>query len=111
MPLVRTSPEALRTRLGGCIAALLAALAGCASAPATLDLARYLERREMCDHMRGEFPDPPDPERMREINEQVDVFCPGSDAQLAQLKQRYRDDPAVMKRLDALEPRIESTRK
>jgi hypothetical protein len=91
-------------------AALLVLLAGCASAPAAPDLQVYLERRGMCDHLRGEFPDPPDPARMREIVEQVAVYCPGSDAQLAQLKQRYRDDPAVMKQLDALEPRIEAGR-
>ncbi len=89
-------------------AALLIVLAGCASAPAAPELHAYLERREMCDHLRGEFPDPPDPQRMREVNEQIDVYCPGSDAQLAQLKQRYRDDPVVTKQLDALEPRIES---
>ncbi len=87
-------------------ASLLAVLAGCASPPA-VDLKTYLERRQMCDHMRGEFPDPPDPERMRDIQVQVAQFCPGSDAQLAALKARYRDDPAVMAKLDALEPTIE----
>lgn len=92
-------------------ALLLGALAGCASTPAPVDLKTYLERREMCDHMRGEFPDPPDPERMREIVEQVDRFCPGSDAQLAALKRRYRDDPAVMATLDALEPTIEGRKR
>ena len=86
---------------------MLGLLAGCATPPAAVDLKTYLERREMCDHMRGEFPDPPDPERMRDILEQVDAFCPGSDAQLAALKLRYRDDPGAMKQLDALEPRIE----
>ena len=86
---------------------IAATLAGCATSPPAVDLKTYLERREMCDHMRGEFPDPPDPERMRDIQQQVDQFCPGSDAQLAALKLRYREDPAVMKQLDALEPTIE----
>jgi hypothetical protein len=89
----------------------LACVAGCSTPPATPDLATYLERRAMCDHMRGEFPDPPDAERMHDIMAQVDQFCPGSDAQLAQLKARYRDDAAVSKELDALDPHIESTRK
>ena len=89
----------------------LALLAGCATPPPAVDLKTYLERREMCDHMRGEFPDPPDPERMRDILEQVDHFCPGSDAQLAALKLRYRDDAVVMKQLEALEPQIESTKR
>lgn len=91
-------------------ALLLCALAGCMSPPVPVDLNAYLERREMCDHLRGEFPDPPDPERMHDILEQVDRFCPGSDAQLAELKRRYRDDPKAMAQLDALEPRIEGGR-
>ena len=93
------------------VTSMLALLAGCAAPPPAVDLKTYLERREMCDHMRGEFPDPPDPERMRDILEQVDRFCPGSDAQLATLKLRYRDDPAVMATLDALEPRIEGKKR
>ena len=90
--------------------ALLALLAGCAGVPAAPDLPAYLERRQMCDHFRGEFPDPPDPPRLRELEDQIAVYCPGSDAQLVQLKQRYRDDPVVTKQLQALEPQIESKR-
>ncbi len=93
---------------------LLALGAGCAvhtTPPASdIDLQAYLQRREMCDHMRGEFPDPPDPDRMRELNEQVAIYCPGSDAQLAALKHRYRDDAAVSKKLEALAPEIEGHR-
>lgn len=86
--------------------ALLALLAACA-APAGPDLGAFLERRATCDHLRGEFPDPPDPRRVREIEQQIDEYCTGSDAQLAQLKQRYRDDAAVSKQLAQFEPRIE----
>ncbi len=87
-------------------AALLAALAGCVSTPPPVDLPTFLERRQMCDHFRGEIPDPPDPQRLAQVQQQIDESCRGSDAQLAALKQRYRDDPAVMQRLEALEPRI-----
>jgi hypothetical protein len=31
------------------------------------DVAMFTDQRDMCDHMRGEIPDPPAPERMREI--------------------------------------------
>jgi len=86
---------------------LAVVLAGCAAAPATVDLKALLERREMCDHFRGEIPDPPDEVRMREVIAQIDAFCPGSDAQLAQMKRRYRDDPGVTKRLAQFEERIE----
>ena len=87
--------------------AVLALLGGCASAPATPDLATFLERRGLCDHFRGEVPDPPDPQRMREIEQATKDYCTGTDAQLALLKARYRSDPAVSKQLTELEPRIE----
>ena len=87
--------------------AALGLLCACAAAPATPDLATFLDRRATCDHFRGEIPDPPDAARMREIEQQTTQYCTGTDAQLALLKKRYRDNPAVMKQLDELEPRIE----
>ena len=98
--------ESARTGRRRCAAASLALVAACA-APASVDLAGFLERRATCDHFRGEVPDPPDAERMREIERQIAATCTGTDAQLAQLKQRYRDDPAVTKQLAAFEPKIE----
>ena len=98
--------ESARTGRRRCAAASLALVAACA-APARVDLADFLERRATCDHFRGEVPDPPDAERMREIERQIAATCTGTDAQLAQLKKRYRDDPAVAKQLAAFEPKIE----
>lgn len=98
--------ESARTGRRRCAVASLALVAACA-APAGVDLAGFLERRATCDHFRGEVPDPPDAERMREIEQQIVATCTGTDAQLAQLKQRYRDDPAVTKQLAAFEPKIE----
>ena len=89
-------------------AAALCLLAACA-APAEPDLAAFLDRRATCDHLRGEIPDPPDAQRLRAIEQQIAQACSGSDAQLARLKQRYRDDPAVSRQLAAFEPRIEAT--
>jgi hypothetical protein len=85
----------------------LALVVACATPPAP-DLALFLERRAACDHFRGEVPDPPDAERMREIEQQTAATCTGTDAQLAQLKRRYRDDPVVTQQLAAFEPRIEA---
>jgi hypothetical protein len=82
-------------------------LAACAAPPPTPDLATFLERRALCDHFRGEVPDPPDAQRMREVAQQVDAYCTGTDAQLAALKQRYRDDPAAAKQLAQFEDHIE----
>ena len=97
------------TAAGVAMAAATALLlfTACAASPPAPDLAGFLERRATCDHFRGEVPDPPDPERLREISQQVDAYCTGTDAQLAALRQRYRDDPAVTKQLAQLEDRIE----
>jgi hypothetical protein len=90
-----------------CAAASLAWVAACAAPPA-VDLPAFLERRAACDHFRGEVPDPPDPARMREIEQQIAATCTGTDAQLARLKQRYRDDPAVARQLATFEPQVEA---
>ncbi len=91
--------------------ALLVTLGACAVPPAaqaTPDLATFLERRAVCDHWRGEVPDPPDPQRMQEVEQQTGQWCKGTDAQLAQLKKRYRDDPVVSKQLAEFEPQVEA---
>lgn len=72
------------------------------------DVNRFIDRRETCDHVRGEFPDPPDPQRVQELTESIATSCTGTDAQLARLKERYRNDLAVIRRLDAFESEIES---
>ena len=90
---------------------VLATLGACATPPAadaTPDLATFLERRAACDHWRGEVPDPPDAARMREVVQQTDEWCKGTDAQLAQLKRRYRDDPVVARQLADFEPQVEA---
>ena len=88
--------------------ATLVLLCACAAEPATPDLATFLQHREICDHLRGEVPDPPDEARMRQIVLEQTAYCTGTDAQLASLKKRYRDDPAIAKQLAEFEPRIEA---
>mgnify|MGYP000517611529 CR=1 FL=1 len=68
------------------------------------DVARYLERRESCDHWRGE--DGYDAERQAYIKWATCQSCPGSDAGLATLKRKYAENPRVLAALleDAREP-------
>ena len=68
-------------------------------------LRAFLERREECDHWRGEAS--PDKARQRDIDRAVCRTCAGTDAQLARLKKKYRANDAVMDVLDELEDRIE----
>lgn len=71
------------------------------------DVVRYVEQREGCDHFRGEFPDPPDAKRMKEIEREVRKLCTGTDKKLQQLKRKYAKNPSVMKRLNEFEENIE----
>ena len=69
------------------------------------EVRRYVERREACDHWRGEPPF--DKQRQRDINRNVCAACSGADAKLAALKKKYRDDRAVIAALAEFEDRIE----
>lgn len=71
------------------------------------DVAKFIEQREGCDHFRGEMPDPLEKQRMKEVERELRRLCTGTDRKLAQLKRKYARNPAVMKRLNAFEERIE----
>jgi hypothetical protein len=71
------------------------------------DVARYVEQREGCDHFRGEVPDPPDEQRMKEIEREIRKLCTGTDKKLKQLKRKYAKNQAVLKRLNEFEEKIE----
>ena len=94
---------------GLCAAAGL--LAACAS-PGKLppDVGRFIERRDACDHFRGEVADPPDRGRMQELAEGFARFCTGTDNELAGLRQRYASDAGVMSRLSGYDEHVERSR-
>ena len=68
-------------------------------------VAAFLERRESCDHWRGERGY--DKERQADIDWAMCQACPGTDAQLARLKKKYAANKAVMQKLSEIEPNIE----
>lgn len=71
------------------------------------DVAKYVEQREGCDHFRGEIPDPPDEQRMKEVEREIRKLCTGTDRKLQQLKRKYAKNQAVLKRLNEFEEQIE----
>ena len=84
------------------------ALASCAGNPGDLkDIEQFIQRRESCDHFRGELPDPSEKERLAEVIRKTNELCAGTDAQLQLLKKRYANDPAVQSRLSKFEDKIE----
>jgi hypothetical protein len=77
--------------------------------PDSNELRAFLERREVCDHLRGEIPDPGDRNATRDAVAAINQYCTGTDAQLSRLKRLFAVDAAVMKQLNALEPCIENS--
>ena len=73
------------------------------------DVTRFIERRDACDHVRGEAPY--DAARRTYLEQQALKFCTGTDAALAALKQKYRSDAAVTTKLDEYEAEIEPRRR
>ena len=72
------------------------------------DVQRFIDKREGCDHMRGEIPDQSEKERRREVDREIQKLCKGTDKDLAQLKKKYAKNASVMRCLDEFEPAIEA---
>ena len=69
------------------------------------DLAQFIERRNGCDHFRGE--EPYDKERREFLNQKMTELCAGTDKALANLKDKYRRNKKIMAVLNEYEPQIE----
>lgn len=67
---------------------------------------KFIERRDLCDHFRGEIPGDRS-ERATEVNRQLQRYCPGTDRELRDLRSRYRDQPEVVQKLSKYEDCIE----
>ncbi len=57
----------------------------------------FQTRFEMCEHFSGE--EPYDAERRAFLEQAVAEHCPGLDRELAELKERFRDDAKILKTL------------
>jgi hypothetical protein len=95
-------------RLALCIAIALSACASVARAgthalPA--DVTAFVERRDACDHFRGE--DAYDSARAAELKMKLAGNCAGTDKKLAALRRKYAGNRRVMKRLSRYEAHIE----
>lgn len=71
----------------------------------------FTERRQGCDHFRGEpWPEGDEPweiERRDQLTKGMRDACAGTDAELARLRAKYRDDAEIAKMLGELETDIE----
>jgi hypothetical protein len=66
------------------------------------DVQRFVDRREGCDHMRGEL------ERANELGREIRKLCGGTDKELAQLKRKYAANSTIMQILNQFEASIEA---
>jgi predicted lipoprotein len=73
--------------------------------PLPKDVARFVERRDLCDHFRGE--EPYDAERREFLEKRMRQYCKGTDAQLAALKRKYKARRDVIAKLNEYEAKIE----
>jgi hypothetical protein len=85
-------------------------LADCVSAQVSArqlptDVASFIERRDACDHFRGE--EPFDAKRAAELRIRLAETCTGTDKKLSALRRKYARDPKVMHRLSRYEDSVE----
>ncbi|MBP6748094.1 MAG: hypothetical protein KA144_00525 [Xanthomonadaceae bacterium] len=75
------------------------------------EIRAFTERRETCDHFRGEsWPDGDEPwaiERREQLIKGMRDGCTGTDAELARLRAKYRDDAELAKLLGEFETSVE----
>jgi hypothetical protein len=90
---------------------LAIALAACAWPAQTgtsalpADVAAFIQRRDACDHLRGE--EPYDAARAAELKRGLAENCTGTDRELAALRRKYAAQARVMKRLSRYEDQVE----
>jgi hypothetical protein len=91
------------------LAMLVPILSALAAERMPSDVQRFIDKREGCDHMRGEIPDPAEKQRMKEINREIHKLCTGTDKQLEKLKRKYAADSTVIQILNEYESGIEAS--
>lgn len=69
------------------------------------DVTDFMSRRSSCDHFRNE--DMTGGDRNDFLAEQSSLYCSGTDAELAGLREKYAADPGVIEALRSFEASIE----
>ena len=69
------------------------------------EVTNFVQRRDSCDHFRGE--EAYDAERGAFLRKSLKETCTGSDRKLKSLREKYRRNPAVAKKLKDYENNIE----
>ena len=70
----------------------------------------YIKERNVCEHFQGEPHEgnlPEQIERRKFIFDSLEIYCAGTDRRLVALKRRYKDNAAVMTKLNIYEEQAE----
>jgi hypothetical protein len=98
-------------KLSVLLALLMLAVGAFAQSKLPDDVREFVDRREGCDHFRGEpwdLGDDPEVKDRREfIFAQVKTLCRGTDKQLAGLRKKYAQNKQVIQKLTGYEATIE----
>lgn len=106
-PIGRMMVDKMTLRVAHVLAACLLASCAHSDPEPQSDLSAFFERRDNCDHFRGEIPDDMASERGKEVERALHEYCSGTDAELQRLKERYANNATVMARLATYEENIE----
>lgn len=71
------------------------------------DLSTFIEKRDLCDHFRGEISGEPDIDNERNLNAEMDKYCLGTDQELKKLKNKYKNSPDLLELLEIYDENIE----
>lgn len=79
-----------------------------------VDVVQFMERRDLCDHFRGEYPDPESwgteyQARLDEVDHGLRENCTGTDKALINLREKYQQQPTIIDKLKGYESCIEPT--
>ncbi|MDB6141996.1 MAG: hypothetical protein JWP80_1040 [Pseudomonas sp.] len=80
----------------------------CAQTAVPADLIAFVDKRDACDHLRGELPDPEEQEQLEAVINDVNQQCKGTDAALQKLKKKYAENASVLQVLNRYEMNIEA---
>lgn len=70
-----------------------------------LEVDKFREKRDMCDHFRGE--DPSNAKRAAELAAEMEKTCRGTDQALAELRNKYASNSMVITALKEYEDKVE----
>ncbi|WP_296284174.1 hypothetical protein [Pseudomonas sp.] len=68
------------------------------------DVKQFVERRDICDHLRGEIGDGNNKNAVDSINK----YCSGTDKELSRLRDRYSKESRIISELKGYEEEIEA---